>query len=119
MVLKNLKNITKYDIFIFLLFLIGFILSVLDFSLLSFFKEILIPIIKWKFILSYFILIYFLYKTINFFMIYVPKVKILKEDKFLIKLKKGVSFFLLGYFIGILINLSNAFVIATFDKFFY
>jgi len=119
MVLKNLKNITKYEIFTFIMFLVGFVLSALDFNLLSFFKEILIPIVKWKFILFYFVLIYFLYKTIDFFMIYVPKVKILKEDKYIVKIKKGISFILLGYFIGILINLSNAFVIATFDKFFY
>jgi len=118
----NLSNIslifhklTKYDYYTILSFIIGFTLSVLDFDILKNIELYLTNLSNLIFISTYLLTFFFIFFSLKILILNTKHFRIEAKDKQ--KILKGLKIFLIGYFLGYVINLSNAYIIIFFEKF--
>jgi len=117
MFLNKLKKISFLNVLTVLIFFLSFLLAALDFKILDLLRENLSNLVPWKFWAAYFVSIYFLIKTTTYFLAMSKFIQLNKKDigfKFFISC---IKLFALGGYIGLLVNLSNAFVLVVFDKY--
>lgn len=111
---KNIfKELTQKDIFTMIFFTIGMLGSILDPLYFNYATEILRKASYIHFTIGYFILLIFLILTVKIFVKGVPFLKLNEDNKILSF--KSFKLFLIGYYIGFLITLSNAFITVTFE----
>lgn len=111
---KNIFNkLTHKDIYTMIFFGLGMLLSILDPTYLNYAIDTLRGISYIHFSVGYFILLIFLILTVRLFIKGVPFLKLDLKDKILSF--KSFKLLLIGYYIGFLITLSNAFIIVTFE----
>lgn len=104
-------NVMDYKTILF--FMIGFIFSVLDFNLLEQMKNYFIQINIYIFWISYLLMIILLSYTAKIMIRNIELLRITGDKTFL----QSIKLVLVGYYIGFLINVSNAFVLVAFQKF--
>ena len=97
-------------------FIVGFLLSVLDFKIMSMFEIILSNISQVTFVISYVIMFIFLIFTTKVFVKNGSKLRVTKESKSFFQFLK---LFLLGYYMGFIVNISNSFILVLFSKFIF
>lgn len=108
-----MRRLTIKDCETILFFMIGFIFSVLDFKLLEQMKDYFIQINIYVFWISYVLMIILLSYTAKIMIKNIELLR-LKESKIFLQ---SIKLILIGYYIGFLINVSNAFILVAFQKF--
>lgn len=111
-----LKKFDRFDFFTVIVFIVGFLLSVLDFKIMSMFEIILSNISRITFVISYVIMFVFLIFTTKVFVKNGSKLRVTKESKSFFQFLK---LFLLGYYMGFIVNISNSFILVLFSKFIF
>lgn len=112
-----LSKLNRFDLFTIIIFLIGFLFSIFDFKMLSFIEAIIETFNNYIFILAYVISFLFLLMTVKGFIRNGSLLRLIEIDTKKEKFKKGLQLILLGYYMGFIVNISNAFIIVLFNKF--
>lgn len=112
-IIKNLKTLKKNDYILIFVFFIFFLLSVSDMNIMNFFINKLFFLKKWNFFIAYGISIYVLFETTRLILNNFNK----KSIESLLNFKKIILLISTAYYVGLLINLSNAFVFVLFNKY--
>lgn len=109
-----LKKLNKNDYATIVSFLIGFILSASDMNTMNSVKDIILSMSELFFWISYILMSILMIFTLKSF-IYNGSLFKLESCKPSIPMLK---LFLLGYYLGFLVNISNSFTIALFSNYF-
>jgi hypothetical protein len=112
-----IKKLDKYNFITIIFFLSGFLISILDFSILRNFEIILSNTSNLIFISLYILSIFILFFITKSFILISSTLNIKKENTRKEKYFKTIKNFLIGYYLGYIINISNAFIIIFFEKF--
>ncbi len=113
------SNFTKFDFFTVFVFLFGFLFSVLDFKILSFIELIIETFNIYIFSLTYIISFLFLIMTTKGFIKNGSILRLQKEYTTKNNIFKSFQLLLLGYYMGFIVNISNAFIIVLFNKYIF
>lgn len=112
--MKNkILQISKIDKYSILLFLLGFIFAVFDMGVLNFMTMFLSTISTIMFSLSYILITLLLYIVTKIFIN--NPIRLIEGSEF--NRFNSLRLIFVGYFLGFLVNISNAFVITMFDRF--
>ena len=108
------KKLSPNDYLTIAVFTVGIIYAVTDISMLFWLKDLINKLSNAIFFAAYFVAFFFLIYTLKLFVKSGAKFRLLdiKDIKNLIRL------ILIGYYLGFLINISNAFIMVLFEKFF-
>lgn len=113
------SNFNKFDFLTVFVFLIGFLFSILDFKILSFIELVIETFSLFAFTITYIISFLFLIMTAKGFIKNGSILRLQKEYDFKNNLFKSIQLLLLGYYMGFIINISNAFIIVLFNKYIF
>ena len=109
-----LKKLNKFDIITILIFSIGMLMSILDKTILNGSVKVLSQLPDLSFVIAYLVLVIFLFFTVKLFIKVVSLLRLKKDDNK--NSIKAVQLLFIGYYIGFLISLTNAFIIVTFNN---
>jgi hypothetical protein len=111
--LNAFKKLRKYDYITVAVFLIGFMAAAIDLSLMNAIVMILDVLNKVVFWSLYFISFLWIAFTIRVFVLNGQAMRLsIDNPKF-----DYAKLILIGYYLGFIINISNAFVLSTFHRF--
>lgn len=113
------SNFTKYDFLTVFIFLTGFLFSVLDLQILSFAELVIGTFSIYTFTITYILSFLFLLMTTKKFIKNGSILRLQSEYSKNNNIFKSIQLVLLGYYMGFIINISNAFIIVLFNKFIF
>ena len=115
--IKKVMLLTFPQCLTILFFTLSFIFSILDSFYTDLGVDLLSNINSYRFWIGYFIMSYILIKTSLFFMKFATTIQLSKNDKLISTFYKVLKIIFLGYYFGMLIGFSNAFIIVAFNRF--
>ncbi len=121
-IMKNisfLSKLNRFDFVTIFIFLLGFLFSILDLKMLYVIQSIVETFNNYIFAISYILAFLFLLLTVKGFIKNGSLLRLLIEDNFKQRSIKCLQLFLLGYYMGFVVNISNAFIIVLFNKFIF
>lgn len=110
-----LGKFDKFDYLTVLFFLVGFGFSVLDFNILEKSQVYISGLSKVSFAICYVIMFLYLLMTTRLFIKNGPGMRLKKESRN--NILQFVKLLLLGYYMGFVVNVSNAFILVLFSRF--
>lgn len=115
--IKRLKLMKAPQYLTIIFFTISFVLSILDPFYTNIGVNLLSDINTYRFWIGYFIMSYILIKTSLFFMKFAVSIQLSSKITIKENMYKTLKIVFLGYYFGMLIGFSNAFIIVAFDRF--